>query len=800
MSEDTDVFEEIDLKAILKNKSLQKYGYLILLASIFVVALWIRMMPARHGIFIGIDPYYLSRMAQYLVEHSFHLPSVDVMRYAPTGWDPHNEVMGIFYIPAVIYVLISRIIPVDFHTFAIIFPAVIGSLIVVPLFFIGKELHNKNTGLFAALFFAVSGSVIFRTSAGFFEKESIAGFLMLTGLYFFIRAIRKDSLVSGIVAGLSIATMATVWGGVQQILLGIVGYVFLVTFVNKQPKSLLKAYVPIVLIAVTYYGTGSSIAMMNYLALAILVLRVAVEKNGIVPRKGLPYFGPGIFLIGGILVFVGAIFSRKLAGLIMSTQRYMFYSKEVIESTVAENVDAHWGNFVDQFGAPYAEALLPQIKPLLTYAGVWVFAFAAIFVIMHKVYKEKDIFFMLGVFSGLVSIITYSLFMMSKMPGRTPDPSLQTYFVLSFMLTVILVARKSHLNALMLLLMYSSMLGFASKIRFSFILGPYIALLAGYFMSNFVRFVQKSKLMRDAKSLEERINIYSVGAGILIVFVLGVNIASGYVLANNLGPSFSPNWKGAMDFLKTETPEGSIILSWWDFGYWFQTAGERPTNLDGGNNMATRNRPTAQYFTGMMNESQQKFFLNKFNTDYILVDYSMIGKYAAMSKIANYGEKVDYFMEMKYSRKMDKDNLSVLIYSAGRYSLWLPFTQRGQLESNVVFLDQGRDVYVESLCYGNSLVPFGRPNENVLTGYCLMPFLRFGDRVDMSRAFFAKESVGVSVFSDLYFADGVGVPYVEKVFDNGEVKIFKVNLNKSSQDELDEWWKTHDAFDLMVKK
>ena len=97
--------------------------------------------------------------------------------------------------------------------------------------------------------------------------------------------------------------MATVWGGVQQILLGLVGYVFIVCFVNKQPRSLLKAYVPVVLIAVTYYGTGSSIAMMNYLALTVLVLRVAVERYGLVSRRSLSYFGPVVFFFGGVFVF-----------------------------------------------------------------------------------------------------------------------------------------------------------------------------------------------------------------------------------------------------------------------------------------------------------------------------------------------------------------------------------------------------------------------------------------------------------------------------------------------------------------
>lgn len=790
MTDDSDVFEVIDLNNIFKNEKFRKYLYLVPLFLIFVVALWLRMMPFEYPYFIGIDPYYLSRMTQYVVENSFHLPVNDLMRYAPTGWDPHNELLGMYYIPAIIYALVSKIMAVDFHTFAKAFPAVVGAFIVMPLFYIGKELHNKYTGLFAAFFYAVSGSVLFRTSAGFFEKESIAGFLMLTGLYFFIRAIKRDSLASGVIAGLSIATMATVWGGVQQILLGIVGYVFLVLLVNKQPRSLLKAYLPVVLISVTYYGTGSSIAMMNYLALTILVLRFIVEKKEIISKQNRPYFGPVVFFFGGILMLVGSIFSTKLAGLVFSTQKFLFYNKEVIESTVAENVDANWNDFISQFGVPYAQGL-PQFQsiiPILHYASIWIFAFAAIFVVLYKIYKEKDKFFLLSVFSAVISIMSYYLFM------KTKSPDMQTYFVLSFMLVLILVARKNHLNALMLLLMYSSMLGFASKVRFAFILGPYLALMAAYFLSNFISFVGKSKLMKGAKSIEEKINVYSVGVGILIIFVLSINFASGYVLANNLGPSFSPNWKQAMDFLKTDTPEGSVILSWWDFGYWFQAMGERPTNLDGGNNIASRNRPTAQYFTGMMNETHQKYFLNRFNTDYILVDYSMIGKYAAMSKIANYGDKVEYYVGMPFSNKIDKGNISILIYKpqGSSDSLWVPITSDGQLAGNIVLSTQGQEAYIKSICGVGGLISLNPPNDKPIIDYCVF--------ITPNLLYLATEDVGTSEFTKMYLMDGEGMPYLEKVFDNQEIKIFKVNLNKSSQEELGEWWKTHNALELLVKK
>ena len=42
----------------------------------------------------------------------------------------------------------------------------------------------------------------------------------------------------------------------------------------------------------------------------------------------------------------------------------------------------------------------------------------------------------------------------------------------------------------------------------------------------------------------------------------------------------SHDWHHAMDWLQHNTPENSIIASWWDYGYWIQTLGDRTTIVD----------------------------------------------------------------------------------------------------------------------------------------------------------------------------------------------------------------------------
>ncbi len=40
------------------------------------------------------------------------------------------------------------------------------------------------------------------------------------------------------------------------------------------------------------------------------------------------------------------------------------------------------------------------------------------------------------------------------------------------------------------------------------------------------------------------------------------------------------DWPDALNWMKTNTPKDSVIASWWDYGYWIQTLGERKTFVD----------------------------------------------------------------------------------------------------------------------------------------------------------------------------------------------------------------------------
>ena len=52
-----------------------------------------------------------------------------------------------------------------------------------------------------------------------------------------------------------------------------------------------------------------------------------------------------------------------------------------------------------------------------------------------------------------------------------------------------------------------------------------------------------------------------------------INGGSSYGVATN-------DWLDALDWIKNNTPKDAVIASWWDYGYWISTMGERASLAD----------------------------------------------------------------------------------------------------------------------------------------------------------------------------------------------------------------------------
>ncbi|MCK4555124.1 MAG: hypothetical protein KAT83_00815, partial [Candidatus Aenigmarchaeota archaeon] len=153
-----------------RNLAMKLIPAIILIAAIYM-AFSIRMESAYSPYYPDIDTYYIFRMSEYVLTNDFHIPGIDTLRYYPTHIDMSSEYLGVYYFPSLAYALLTGIglITEEYAHFAWWFPALIGALSLIPIYFIGKELHNRMAGLFSAFFFAVTPAILARNSAWYME-------------------------------------------------------------------------------------------------------------------------------------------------------------------------------------------------------------------------------------------------------------------------------------------------------------------------------------------------------------------------------------------------------------------------------------------------------------------------------------------------------------------------------------------------------------------------------------------------------------------------------------------------------
>ena len=79
----------------------------------------------------------------------------------------------------------------------------------------------------------------------------------------------------------------------------------------------------------------------------------------------------------------------------------------------------------------------------------------------------------------------------------------------------------------------------------------------------------------------------------------------------------SNDWLEALEWIKLNTPENSVIASWWDYGYWIQTLAERASLADN----STTNSHIIQNIAHMLLSTPDDGWkiLQKMNADYVVV-------------------------------------------------------------------------------------------------------------------------------------------------------------------------------------
>jgi dolichyl-diphosphooligosaccharide--protein glycosyltransferase len=368
------------------------------MSLIFIIALIMRVFPAQYGWFLNeFDPYFDYYASYHVVvlaqQHGllyalFNNPSNcaaaaltschtqqgyfywhDIQTWYPYGRNvAGTSQVGLQLTGALSYLFVHSIIgvPVGYYDFLVAFPVIVGSLTIIPLYYLVKKLTNSAGGIFAALIFAVSPPILERGNLGWFKSEPLSLFASTIGAYFFLsmysaKNSTRGVLLRGLIAGLMFGYSVIDWGGGDEFVL-IFGLVFLIAPFVKS-------------IDLQKTVTGGSVLVGALLLISALTPR---PGPGIVTDLvGLPLIGSWVFafvaylvrrygdpasytrnLIKVLLIFVfGALIAVSFGAIGSISGRYLtviysqFRTGDPLVQSVAEQAVPTGSQFFSDYGA-----------------------------------------------------------------------------------------------------------------------------------------------------------------------------------------------------------------------------------------------------------------------------------------------------------------------------------------------------------------------------------------------------------------------------------------------------------------
>ncbi len=717
--------EEIDFQAVVSFlKENKKMLFYIGLISIILVSSWIRTLsiPNYKDRPLGLDPYVFYRYAKYLVQHGY-LPEIDEMRYFPLGFKTFQEQQAHTYFIALIYFIISPLVPgFKVVNAAIIYPVIAFAIGMIFYYLMAKEFTNKQTALIASLFLAFAPSYLFRTIAGFGDKEALAMVFWFSMTWALLKSLKakntKGVLTWGALSGVLGGLNALTWGGANFLFHSVALTFIGLTLINRLNKKYALSFflwaIPTLLMNATLtlrYGGFKLYEHQIFVSafIAMIIISLRIFHDAFFKSKK-----PTHFLVFLVIVSIPLLIIAEITGIFSITEQL----KSAYETILFPFGTCPFCVSVSENQAPYF--FDPQRGVDWWHRLSW---FIPLFVIGSILYYQKTL--EKFKYKAIPQILGFAGFILMFMFSKySTDPKYNTlnaflgaiyiYFLPLYLIVLALDYIKSSASkkwntispANMLLIAWFSLsiIGARGAIRVLFALTPVALVLSAYC-------VTRSKELIE-RILKDKVYAYSM---YLIVILVGswafMTILQG---ADKYYPSFTDDWQKAMDWVQNNTASDAVFTHWWDYGYWVQTVGNRTTTVDGGNYIVKWDEIIGGYLFSGYNSTEILWSLNQFakNTtqgvkrpDYFLIVDDDVLKYVQM---ANIGGRPGYYSVYTYQGQTKNS-----IYMPENYStllIFAPVTGYGKIGTDMIL--PNNKVLADSDTYiVNILVPFSDNQE-----------------------------------------------------------------------------------------
>ncbi|HEY4711621.1 MAG TPA: oligosaccharyl transferase, archaeosortase A system-associated, partial [Dehalococcoidia bacterium] len=648
------------------------------------ISLYIRIALPYDQIFVNdwvwfreTDAYYYIRNIEGLVNNFPHFNSFDPYMCFPGGGV--GLVRPFFaWLVAAVTLLVGGGAP-TLHTIEVVgayMPAILGTLTLIPVYFIGKELFNRWVGVMSAALVAIlPGEFLHRSLLGFTDHHAAEALFSIVCILFLIMAIkrareREISFRHILSRDWSTITKPLVYTLLAGIFLGI------------------------------YLLTWQGGLLFIFIIFAYLVIQFIVDHLGHKSSDYLCIVGAPLFLIAFLMLLP-----------ILGESKLDMISR--VSLPVAIVVPIVLG-ILSRFMS--GRALKPVYYPLavLGLAGI---GLAALHAINPSLFQSMLSQFSIFDPGGAMLTVLEVQHLTSRIAWYNFTTSFFISFISLAMLIYVAVKEKSADKVLFLVWSIIMLIAVLGQRRFGYYYAVNAALLTGYFswkmldLAGLRRLWAKSKEVVGAvKKFKKRektreksrkktfmqprgvwVRVILVGI-VLFFFVFFPNIpmvktvAEGQIIMeegwytsllwlkdsdNSPEPFNDPDFYYELyppgdEFEYPETAYG--VMSWWDYGYFIMQLAHRIPNSNPGQVGAV---PAGQFFIAQ-NESSAQEIVDQYNlrTRYVAIDYAMpVGKFHAMPEWA--GSNVSNFYEAYYYyRTQANEYMPVpLAYPAYYYSM-----------------------------------------------------------------------------------------------------------------------------------
>lgn len=560
-------------KLVVRPRHLIVVGILVLA---FSTAFIMRSQPMEFGFELHeFDPFFNYRATEYMLENGLdaYYDWNDQLSWYPSGRDVSSNSQVILHqTAAATYMLFGGGAPL--YDFTIIFPIVIGSFTVVSMFALVRVIGGTTAGLISAMLMAISLPIILRGMAGWFKSEPLGIFYAITGVYLFLSGIKSDNrpvaaakLLGGAIL---ISFSLSAWGGSQFFILPIGIFIMCLPFLRRDHSFLLWA-VPL-------------------FSISLLAISMLFERPGIDFVTGLG----GVAIIGPTIFLVACHFVRSMSGEGRARRNCALLLIGILVGGIGAVAAASEMGWVSVPSFRYLNA----INPFLTAADTLVESVSE----HQSVSVQQSFFFhsILMIFAGVGAWL-----LLDRRAGRFHHipPEMVAFALITCMFGVYISSSFVRLEVFgSIAVIILSSLG--------------ISILARRFMTDHSR----SRAPMPVRA--------GLVAGITILLVMPIVIPDINTIQVTRGPPsilngasaysvVSHDWLDTYDWIRNNTPPDAVVASWWDYGYWTQTLGERASIADNATIDSDRIKEIATMFISEPDDAYAK--LLDLHADYIMI-------------------------------------------------------------------------------------------------------------------------------------------------------------------------------------